>query len=55
MADALLRLLQNPHVARAFGERSHQIIEERYSWEAVGNRLHGAIAQVLQQEQGAPA
>lgn len=51
LANALIRLLQNPHTARKLGERSHQIIEERYTWEAVGNRLRQEISEVLAREE----
>lgn len=54
LANALLRLLQNPRTAREFGERSHQLIEERYSWEAVGKRMHEAISEARLREQGVP-
>jgi glycosyltransferase involved in cell wall biosynthesis len=32
MANAILRLLENPAVARAMGERGHAKIQERFTW-----------------------
>ena len=47
IANALLKLLKNAELARSFGERSYQIVLERYSWEAVGEKLQGYICHAL--------
>ena len=47
LADAMIRLIENPSLAREFGEQSYQIIQERYSWHAVGNRFKEHIEQAL--------
>lgn len=54
LADALLHLLMNPGTARRFGQRSYEIIEERYSWEAVGERFRKHISEALVGEPGVP-
>jgi glycosyltransferase involved in cell wall biosynthesis len=47
IADALTKLLQNPSMAREFGERSYEIAQKRYSWDAVGKRFRENIQRVL--------
>lgn len=47
IANALIKLLDNPSMARRFGERSFQIIQERYSWDAVGKKLQEQICETL--------
>jgi glycosyltransferase involved in cell wall biosynthesis len=47
LADALLRLLQNPKMCRAFGEHSFQLTKDRYSWNAVGEIFRQNIMNVL--------
>lgn len=47
IADALIKLLTDPSMSRKFGERSYQIIQERYSWEAVGKRFQEDICNSL--------
>lgn len=47
LADALLKLLMKPSIAREFGERSYEIAQERYSWEAVGKQFQQNILSVM--------
>ena len=47
IADALVKLLNNPPLARRFGQRSYEIIQERYSWDAVGKKFQEYICQAL--------
>jgi glycosyltransferase involved in cell wall biosynthesis len=47
LAESIMRLIENPNLAREFGEQSYQIIQERYSWEAVGRRFKEHIQHVL--------
>jgi glycosyltransferase involved in cell wall biosynthesis len=47
IADALINLLNDPATARRFGERSHAIIQERYTWDAVGKRFRENICETL--------
>jgi glycosyltransferase involved in cell wall biosynthesis len=47
LADALLRLLQNPKMCRAFGEHSFQLTQDRYSWSAAGEIFRQNIMNVL--------
>ena len=47
IADALLRLLQNPKMCRVFGKYSFQLTEDRYSWSAVGEIFRQNIMNVL--------
>jgi glycosyltransferase involved in cell wall biosynthesis len=47
LADALLNLLQHPEMCRSFGEYSFQLTQERYSWQAVGEKFKQSIHRVL--------
>jgi glycosyltransferase involved in cell wall biosynthesis len=47
LAEALIKLLDNPDQCREFGERGFALAQERYSWEAVGRRLHQHISKKL--------
>ena len=47
IAEALMKLLNNPDQCREFGERGLAIAKERYSWESVGRRLHQQILDKL--------
>ena len=47
LANALLRLLENPELCRSFGEFSFQLTRDRYSWEAVGEKFKQSILKVL--------
>ena len=49
LANALLRLLENPALCRSFGEASFQLTRDRYSWEAVGDQFKQNILKVLDQ------
>lgn len=50
IADALLQLLNNPDLRREFGERGFALARERYSWEAVGEKLHQQICEKISQD-----
>jgi glycosyltransferase involved in cell wall biosynthesis len=52
IADALLKLLQNPPMAREFGEHSYQLTKERYSWQAVGRTFRKNIVPVISRSAG---
>jgi glycosyltransferase involved in cell wall biosynthesis len=47
IAEALTKLLDHPDQCREFGIRSLAIVNERYSWEAVGRKLHQYILNKL--------
>jgi glycosyltransferase involved in cell wall biosynthesis len=47
IADALLKLLENPQLCRTFGEHSFQLTKERYSWKAVGEKCRKNILSKL--------
>jgi glycosyltransferase involved in cell wall biosynthesis len=49
LAQALIRLLDDPAKCRAFGTRGYDIVRENYTWEKVGQRLHNMIAVTLKQ------
>lgn len=55
LADALLKALLNPNLARKFGKRSYEMIEERYTWESVGERLRQHISEAWIGERGVHA
>jgi len=47
LADAIMKLLNNPDLCRQFGERNITLAQERYSWEAVGQKFRTHILEVL--------
>lgn len=47
IASALLKLLRDPAMCRAFGEHSYRLTNERYSWRAVGEKFRQNILDVL--------
>lgn len=47
IADALLRLLRDPQMCRAFGEYGFQLAKDRYSWKAIGETFRYHIMKVL--------
>ncbi|QZP38249.1 glycosyltransferase family 4 protein [Halobaculum magnesiiphilum] len=40
LADALRTTLENPEVARKWGENARQLVEDEYSWEGVAERTY---------------
>ncbi len=47
LAQALLRLLQNPELCRSFGEHSFELTRNRYSWKVVGTKIRKSIHESL--------
>jgi glycosyltransferase involved in cell wall biosynthesis len=47
LANALLQLLKNPELCRAYGEYSFRLTQDRYSWEVVGGKFKERILNVL--------
>jgi len=47
LADALIRLLDDPDKCRSFGETGYRIAIDRYTWERVGTRMRESIASVI--------
>jgi glycosyltransferase involved in cell wall biosynthesis len=47
IAEALLKLLENPQMCYTFGQYSYQLTKERYSWKAVGERFRQNIFSVM--------
>jgi glycosyltransferase involved in cell wall biosynthesis len=47
LANALLLLLRNPALCHSFGEYSSRLVRDRYSWEAVGEKIKQNILRVL--------
>ena len=52
LADALLRLLKDPQLCSAYGEFSFHLAQDRYSWEAVGEKFKESILNVMDDAQG---
>lgn len=46
-AEALIEILQNPAEAEVMGRKSRQIAIERYTWDAVGDRIREAVESTL--------
>lgn len=49
MANALIKLLDDPSLCRLYGERNFNLIKERYSWTAVSQKFRQHILEVLEQ------
>jgi glycosyltransferase involved in cell wall biosynthesis len=47
MANALSTLISDPEKCRSFGEKGYQLAQRRYTWKAVGKRMHKHIMDVL--------
>jgi glycosyltransferase involved in cell wall biosynthesis len=47
-ANAVLECLAGERMRRQMGERARRLVEERYTWEAVGRLWHGWIDQMLE-------
>ncbi|MGZ9166119.1 MAG: glycosyltransferase family 4 protein [Anaerolineales bacterium] len=47
IAEALMKLLNDPDQRRQFGERGFALAKERYSWDIVGKRLYQHILEKL--------
>ena len=54
IATALVALLRDPTMSRTFGHRSVARATERYSWDAVGNRIERSIRAHLASLDGQP-
>lgn len=49
IADGIIRLLDNPDLCRMYGERNINLINERYSWQAVSRKFHTHITNHISQ------
>jgi len=47
IACGITKLLDDPDLCRTFGERNFNLIKERYSWQAVGQKFHEHITEYL--------
>jgi glycosyltransferase involved in cell wall biosynthesis len=47
IANGIIKLLDDPELCRTFGERNFNLIKERYSWQAVGQKFHKHISEHL--------
>lgn len=52
IADALMKLIDDPEMSRTFGEYSFRLTKERYSWQAVGEHFHEYILRTLEEPPG---
>jgi glycosyltransferase involved in cell wall biosynthesis len=43
IANAIIKLLDNPDLCRLYGDRNFNLIQERYSWLAVSQKMHAHI------------
>ena len=48
IVNALLTLLKDPQACRSFGEHSYRLVQDRYSWQAVGDKIRANILHVLE-------
>jgi len=49
IANGIIKLLDDPDLCRLYGERNFDLINERYSWMAVSQKLHTHITEYLDQ------
>ncbi|MBI5353864.1 MAG: glycosyltransferase family 4 protein [Chloroflexi bacterium] len=49
IANGIVKLLDDPDLCRLYGERNFDLINERYSWMAVSQKLHAHITEYLSQ------
>jgi glycosyltransferase involved in cell wall biosynthesis len=42
LAQALIRVLENPELARSMGEHNRKLAEQRYAWTSVVTRIEEA-------------
>jgi glycosyltransferase involved in cell wall biosynthesis len=47
IANGVIKLLDDPNLCRLYGERNFNLIKERYSWQAVSQKLHTHINEYL--------
>jgi len=47
IASAITKLLADQELCRLFGSRNYKLSQERYSWLAVGNKIHESIGEQL--------
>jgi glycosyltransferase involved in cell wall biosynthesis len=47
LAQALNQLLGDPEKCRTWGRKGYEIVQENYTWEKVGQRLHETISMAL--------
>jgi glycosyltransferase involved in cell wall biosynthesis len=47
IANGAIKLLDDPNLCHLYGERNFNLTKERYSWQAVGQKLHTHINEYL--------
>ncbi len=52
-AEAVRRLLDNPELRRSLGRRARELVEQRYGWTAIGQRLLATYDALLQEKSAA--
>lgn len=55
LADALVQLLDDPELRRAMGSCNRKIVEERFAWSRVGDRLEQLYGEAIRGERDARA
>lgn len=51
LAEAVIKVLQDPELARAMGQRARELAETRYAWRVVAERMKGAFEKRLSEKQ----
>lgn len=46
-ANSMIQLLTNPERCRQFGQRGHELVSKKYTWEHVGDRIRQHISAAL--------
>ena len=46
-AGAIIELLRNPERARMMGEAGRKMVEEEFTWEAVGGKIDSRIRSLI--------
>jgi glycosyltransferase involved in cell wall biosynthesis len=50
LAQALIRLLDNPSQCRSFGARSYGLARQRYNWQTVGSKIRARVIEQIEKE-----
>lgn len=51
LAHALINLLDDPEKCRQYGENGRKLVQEKYNWEVVFNKIHDKIFETIQDKE----
>ncbi|MFA5104100.1 MAG: glycosyltransferase family 4 protein [Candidatus Margulisiibacteriota bacterium] len=50
LASAIIKILKDPELARSMGARGRQLVEEKYNWNAIGDRIEAVYRSVRERK-----